>query len=108
MSAWAYEGDPALRPTIEAALAAVVDPEMALSVADLGLVHAVAVQPERVQVTMTMTSAACPVAEVIVDDVEHEISVRLDDGRPVVVDLVWEPAWTPQDMSERARRFMGW
>jgi metal-sulfur cluster biosynthetic enzyme len=55
-----------------------------------------------------MTSAACPVADLIIEEVEHELDRVLPAGCPAEVELCWEPAWTPEMMSERGKRFMGW
>lgn len=103
-----YDGPAALRPTIEAALGRVVDPEVALSIVDVGLVCGVAVSDHAIRVRLTMTSASCPVSDVIVDDVEHELRRVLPADWSVDVELCWEPPWTPERMSERARRLMQW
>jgi metal-sulfur cluster biosynthetic enzyme len=103
-----YAGDESLREPLLRALARVVDPEMSLGIVDIGLVYGVKVEPARVQVTMTMTSPACPVVEMIADDIETALREVLPDGRPIEVLLVWKPAWTPERMSERARQAMGW
>ncbi|WP_119155328.1 metal-sulfur cluster assembly factor [Caldimonas tepidiphila] len=103
-----YEGPDALRRPVLEALTRVVDPEMALTIVDVGLVYGVKVAGEQVDVRLTMTSAACPVADVIVDDVEAELARVLPGAPDIAVELVWEPPWTPERMSERARRFMGW
>ena len=107
-SPYAYTGPQTLQQPIEAALRRVVDPEMALSIVDVGLVHGVTVAAARVDVTMTMTSAACPVTDVIVADVEAELDRVLPPGLMLHVELVWDPAWTPQRMSPKAKAFMGW
>lgn len=101
-----YEGPDDLRGAITAALARVVDPELALSIVDIGLVHAVRLDGEALRVRMTMTSAACPVTDVIVDEVEHELAAVAPPGLPVEVELVWDPPWTPARLSGRARRFL--
>ena len=107
-SPYAYAGPEALRQPIEAALRQVVDPEVAMSIVDVGLVHGVSVDDGRVQVVMTMTSAACPVADVIVGDVEAELDRVVPPRMQIRVELVWEPAWTTDRMSGRAKAFMGW
>ena len=107
-SPYAYAGPEALRQPIEAALRRVVDPEVAMSIVDLGLVYGVAVGDDRVEVVMTMTSAACSVTDVVVGDVEAELDRVVPPQMTMHVDLVREPAWTPDRMSERARSFMGW
>ena len=105
--AFDYSGDPALRPAVEAALGRVVDPEMALDILALGLVYRVEVGPTEACVTITMTSAACPVAGLILDEVVQEVERALP-GRDVHAELCWDPAWTPERMSEAARAAMGW
>jgi metal-sulfur cluster biosynthetic enzyme len=102
-----YDGDPAARPLIGAALKCVVDPEMALDVVELGLVYRVEVAPEVTRVRLTMTSPACPVAEHIVEEVGHAVRAARPDC-PVDVELVWDPPWTPDRMSDCARSAMGW
>jgi metal-sulfur cluster biosynthetic enzyme len=103
-----YQGPETLREPIQAALRRVVDPEVAMSVVDVGLVYGVTVTPGGVQVLMTMTSAACPVVDVILDDACMELDRVVPDGMRINVDLVWEPPWTPERMSDRAKSFMGW
>ena len=107
-SPYPYEGPDELRQPILAALHRVVDPEVAMSIVDVGLVYGVAVLPDRVDLRLTMTSAACPVADVIVDDACAELDRVVPQGLPVNVELVWEPAWTTDRMSDRAKAFMGW
>jgi len=65
-----YVGPDELREPIEQALRRVVDPEVAMTIVDVGLVYGVGVSDQTVSVTKTMTLAACPVADVIVEDVE--------------------------------------
>ena len=103
-----YDGPEALRPAIVAALGRVIDPEVAMSIVDVGLVYGVAVDDRELRVTMTMTSAACPVTDLIVDDAWHELARVVPPSIELDIDIVWEPPWTPDRMSERGRRIMGW
>jgi len=103
-----YDGPESLRAPIEAALRRVVDPEVALGIVDVGLVYGVSVDDERVHVVVTMTSAACPVVDVILEDIEHELDGAVPEALRIEVELAWEPAWTTARMSERAKSFMGW
>lgn len=107
-SPYPYSGPEALRQPIEQALHRVVDPEVAMTIVDVGLVYGVTVTPERLHVRLTMTSAACPVADVILDEVEAELATIAPDGMAVDVELVWEPPWSADRMSARAKAFMGW
>ncbi|NKI94201.1 metal-sulfur cluster assembly factor [Rhizobacter sp. SG703] len=101
-----FDGPEALRKPLQAALARVVDPELALSITDLGLVYGLHVDDAGARVRMTMTSPACPVIDLIVEDVENELDRVLPAGCAIAVEVCWEPAWTPDRMSERARRFL--
>lgn len=101
-----YEGPAELLQPIVGALTKVVDPELALSIVDVGLVYGVTLADARAHVRITMTSVACPVVDVIIEDVENELDRVLPSDYAIDVELVWEPPWTPEHMSERARRFM--
>lgn len=105
---YVYTGPDALRQPIERALRQVIDPEVAMTIVDVGLVYGVTVTEALVEVTMTMTSAACPVTDVIVGDVEAVLDRVVPPQAKIHVELVWQPAWTTDRMSARAKAFMGW
>lgn len=87
----------------------VMDPEVGVNIVDLGLIHDVLVHPEQgVRVRMTMTSAACPMSEMLLDDIDRVLQRALPPDTPVEVELVWEPPWTPARMSAEARELLGW
>ncbi|MGD9953798.1 MAG: metal-sulfur cluster assembly factor [Burkholderiales bacterium] len=90
------------------ALRSVEDPEAGMSIVDLGLVYGVRSEPGRVRVEMTMTSPACPAAPYIVDEAAAAIRAIAPDGTDVSVELVWEPPWTPERMSDEAQEKFGW
>lgn len=90
------------------ALRQVIDPEIGVNIVDLGLVYQIERTAERIIVTMTMTSPACPMAGVVIDDVQATLDDISPDGIPVDVDLVWSPPWSPEMMSDAAREQMGW
>lgn len=103
-----YNGPDALREPILAALQRVLDPEVAMSIVDVGLVYGVSVAPDGVRVRMTMTSAACPMGDLMVDDLCAELEAVLPAGMRVDVELVWEPPWTPERMSAEGKALMRW
>ncbi len=103
-----YEGDPAFREPIVSALRTIYDPEIPVDIFELGLVYGVAVGEDRtVRVEMTLTSPACPSAEAIPVEVKEKIEAIQGLG-PAQVDIVWDPPWTPQHMSEAAKVTLGW
>lgn len=93
---------------IRTQLKKVVDPEMSINIVDLGLIYRVDVAPQHVRIDLTMTSPACPVAQMIVDDVCDELDKLLPEGCELDIELVWNPPWGPEMMSERSRRALGW
>jgi len=68
----------------------------------------VTVDDDRLHVLLTMTSAACPVIDAIIEDVEAQLDRVVPAGLEISVELVWTPTWTPRRLSASARRFMGW
>jgi metal-sulfur cluster biosynthetic enzyme len=107
-SPFPYEGPEELRQVVITALRRVVDPEVALNVVDVGLIYGVKIAEGMVHAEVTMTSAACPVADVIIQDIEKELDAVMPPELLVHVELVWYPPWTPDRMSLSAKRFMGW
>lgn len=90
------------------ALRSVIDPEVGENLVDLGLVYRVACAPGRVDVDLTMTSPACPMAGSIAEEAEQAIRAATAAAREVRVEVVYDPPWTPERMSESARHRFGW
>lgn len=93
---------------LRAALRKVVDPEVGINIVDLGLVYAIAQDERGVTVDLTMTTPACPMGAGIVAEAEYELAAVLPAGTTVVVNLVWDPPWSPALMSDKARETLGW
>jgi metal-sulfur cluster biosynthetic enzyme len=91
-----------------AALRQVVDPEIGINVVDLGLVYGVTIQDADVRVAMTMTTRACPLHDMIVENAEAAVRASVPEARSVHVEMVWEPPWDPAMMAEAAKRQLGW
>ncbi len=87
------------------ALAGVVDPELGIDIVELGLVYAVEISEHAVAVTMTLTTAGCPLHDVIVEGVERAL------GRPggprVDVEVVFDPPWNPGRIGMGGLRELG-
>jgi FeS assembly SUF system protein len=88
------------------ALKTVYDPEFPVSVIDLGLIYEVKVTKERVLVKMTLTNPGCPMSGLIVGMVKEKVE-SLNGVKEAEVELVFEPAWTPDRMSKEARKKFG-
>ncbi len=86
----------------------IYDPEIRLSIVDLGLVYDVVVHDGgKVEVKMTLTTPACPYGEILVAQVHREVAA-LEGVREVEVLLVWDPVWDPETMaSEYAKDVLG-
>ena len=93
---------------VRAALRSVDDPEVGMNIVDLGLVYRIDIAAELVRVKMTMTSAACPMGDMITENARRAVAAALPLDVAVEVVLVSEPAWTPDLMSESARQTFGW
>jgi metal-sulfur cluster biosynthetic enzyme len=93
---------------VREALRAVDDPEAGMNIVDLGLVYAVDVSDEGVHVAMTMTTAACPMTDMIVAQVRDVLERIVPVGTSVDVELVWDPPWTPGKMTGIAKEHFGW
>lgn len=90
------------------ALQGVIDPEVGVNIVDLGLVYGVTVVHRHARIDMTMTSPACPMGEMLLDEVEAALKKTLPAGWEFEIELVWEPPWSPALMSETARTQLGW
>ena len=97
----------ALGQQIVAALSTVFDPELPVNIYELGLVYGVIVDAERrVGIRMTLTAPACPAAQVLPAAVKKAVAA-VPTVTAVIVDLVWEPAWSRARMSEAAKLQLG-
>lgn len=95
------------RARILDALRQVIDPEMGESIVDLGLVDVIDIQPFTVHITLVPTSAACPLADVLVEDATAAVQ-QIYPSKEVGVEVDWGVMWTPQRMSESLRHRFGW
>lgn len=89
------------------ALRKVYDPETCLNVIDLGLIYGVAVREGTVEVSMTLTTPACPAGEAIRDGVDRAVRA-LPGVTDVDVQVTFEPRWTPERISAEGRSALGW
>ena len=96
-------GDDPLKDTLVAALKTVFDPEIPADIYELGLIYKVDIKDDRtIDVEMTLTTPNCPSAGELPQMVENAVASVPGVG-VVNVNLVWEPAWSPDRMSDEAR-----
>jgi metal-sulfur cluster biosynthetic enzyme len=88
--------------TVRDALSEVIDPDLGVNIVDLGFVRAVSVQERTAVITMTLTSAACPLTGILENQIRTELAPlqHIDGFR---VDWQWVPAWRPADMTDSGR-----
>ncbi|MPY87321.1 MAG: DUF59 domain-containing protein [Luteitalea sp.] len=96
-----------LTPSIIEALRTIYDPEIPVNIYDLGLIYDIAVDTSaRAKIAMTLTSPACPSAQQLPVEVEWKVKevAGVDEA---VVQVVWDPPWSKERMSEEARLALG-
>lgn len=86
------------------ALRTVVDPELGINLVDLGLVYQIVTAPDRVHILLTMTTPACPLSEYIKELVREAVHAQVPGARDIAVSIVLDPPWSPDMMSDQARR----
>jgi metal-sulfur cluster biosynthetic enzyme len=84
----------------------VYDPEIPVNIVDLGLVYEISIAPARVDVKMTLTAMGCPMAAEVMADVRDHL-LTLPGVEDAGVELVYEPPWSPERMTEDARWELG-
>ncbi len=98
---------PSLPQQIEAKLAEVLDPELGISIVDLGLVYGVSVTKNgRAKVTMTLTTMGCPMFGVIEKQIE-DVLMTIPEIEDVKTEITFDPPWDPSKMSESAKAELG-
>jgi len=100
------EPDGDLYEAVIAALKEIYDPEIPVNIYDLGLIYNVEINDGHALVSMTLTTPHCPVAESMPGEVELRVGAVPGIG-DAEVNLVWEPAWSPANMTDEARLELG-
>ena len=85
----------------------VYDPEIPMNIVDLGLIYGFEWTGNDVKLRMTLTAPGCPVAGILAEEVKAVVE-KVPDVHGATVELVWEPPWTPERMSDFAKRQFGY
>lgn len=83
------------------------DPELGVNLVDLGLIYGVELDGQNVRIVMTLTTQGCPMQAALVPAVKAAV-LGLQGVASVDVDLVWDPAWTPDRLSPLGALALGW
>ncbi|MEO9277742.1 MAG: PqqD family peptide modification chaperone [Nitrososphaera sp.] len=85
-----------------------MDPEIPISVVDMGLIYGINInQDNKVDIKMTMTTRGCPLHDTLVTDVKRYVN-KVPGVSGVNVEIVWEPAWTPEKMSDEGKKLINY
>ncbi len=84
----------------------IIDPEIGINIVDMGLIYGVDINDTTVDITMTLTSPACPAGGQIVNGAQH-VAQQMDGVDEVNVSVVWTPRWSMEMMSEDAKDELG-
>lgn len=104
---WTETQVEAIKSKIMTALEQVIDPELGIDIVNLGLVYGAELfEGGHCTVQMTLTTMGCPLADVIVDEVERALK-SVPEITTSEVDIVWYPAWDPSKMSRYAKIALG-
>ncbi|MDO8358744.1 MAG: metal-sulfur cluster assembly factor [Devosia sp.] len=98
---------PALDPEICDCLRSVLDPEIGINIVDLGLVRSASRSAGAVDVRLTLTSRACPLGDLVVEEVREAVASRFPSASRVNVELVWAPRWTQDFITDRGLDELG-
>ncbi len=85
----------------------VYDPEIPMNIVDLGLIYGFEWQGDDVTLKMTLTAVGCPVAGILADEVKSVIE-KVPGVHAAKVEMIWDPPWTPERMSDFAKRQFGY
>lgn len=92
---------------VEDKLLDVMDPELNMSIVDLGLVYEVTVTGEKVHILMTLTTLGCPLFDTIQEEIESKLEQIGVQAENIEIKLTFDPPWSMERMTERAKAMLG-
>lgn len=84
----------------------VTDPEIGLNIVDLGFIYGIEIKGKKIRVKMTLTTPGCPMHAMFRHEVENALKSVFEDA-DIAVELVFDPPWTPDRMSNEAKKKLG-
>ena len=85
----------------------VLDPELNISIVDLGLVYNIKVEKATVKILMTLTTIGCPLISMIEDEIKNKLSELGLKKKDIIINLTFDPPWSMEKMSEKAKALLG-
>jgi metal-sulfur cluster biosynthetic enzyme len=92
---------------VEEKLYDVMDPELYMSIIDLGLVYEVTVTDKKVHILMTLTTLGCPLFDMIQEEIEAKLDKIGVEAQDIEIQLTFDPPWSMDRMTERAKAMLG-
>ena len=94
------------KSNVKEALKDVEDPELGMDIINLGFVYEIDIKKDKVEIDMTLTTPGCPMGRTLVGKVEKRLK-KIEGVDEAEVNLVWEPQWSPEKMTDKAREKLG-
>jgi metal-sulfur cluster biosynthetic enzyme len=94
------------RETLYETLKQIYDPEVGINIVDMGLIYSLDIEADKVSISMTLTSPACPAGPQILSQVDSALKT-VQGVTDVDINVVWSPPWSPDMLSEEARDQLG-
>ncbi|NMB83800.1 metal-sulfur cluster assembly factor [Candidatus Roizmanbacteria bacterium] len=92
---------------IEKKLSQVFDPELNISIVDMGLIYGIETEKNRVKIVMTLTTPGCPLSSVIEAQIKEKLTELGFKAKDIEINIVFDPPWTLEKMSKKARKKLG-
>lgn len=88
-------------------LSEVLDPELNISIVDLGLIYKIKINKEKVLITMTLTTIGCPLFDLIESEIKNKLKTIGFEQNNIKIELTFNPPWTIDRMTERGKALLG-
>jgi len=95
------------KKTIKNKLKQVLDPELGISIVDLGLIYEIKIEKEKVKIVMTLTTIGCPLFSLIEEEIKNRLKELGLKKEEIELELTFDPPWTIERMSKEARAMLG-
>lgn len=85
----------------------VIDPELNISIVDLGLIYDIKIRKNQIKIKMTLTTIGCPLISIIEEDIKNKISELGFNKEKIIIELTFDPPWTIERISEKGKAILG-